>query len=355
MINGNRSLREKAGALIFDMPRYLWTSRPDWLFCPAGMPWMMNRNRDESLICNERRLGVRCQWQWTSDLHVAKVFPRLGLDLMRRALRDWPIVLNSSPDTEPAGRIGVSFIIGHRGQSRVSHLMATLSTIAAQVDAAFECIVVEQSNEPEVESLLPAWVRYVHTPLPRFDMPYSRAWTFNVGAGLARGSLLVMHDNDMLVPRDYTAQLVAREREGYEVINIKRFIFYLDKAHSETIMTACVLSLDNPPEAIVQNLEAGGSFAITRDAFFAIGGFDESFVGWGGEDNEFWERAQTRNVWAYGYMPLIHLWHEAQPDKILGENAPAKRKYWELSTVPPSERIRILVQNQTAQTCSLQK
>jgi GT2 family glycosyltransferase len=67
---------------------------------------------------------------------------------------------------------------------------------------------------------------------------------------------------------------------------------------------------------VVQNLEAGGSFGMARDAFFDIGGFDESFVGWGGEDNEFWERAQTRSVWPFGYVPLVHLWHEPQPEKL---------------------------------------
>ncbi len=66
----------------------------------------------------------------------------------------------------------------------------------------------------------------------------------------------------------------------------------------------------------MQNAEAGGSIALSRDAFHAIGGYDESFVGWGGEDNEFWERAQTRRVWPYGYLPFVHLWHAPQPEKL---------------------------------------
>jgi hypothetical protein len=272
------------------------------------------RNRDEQLVVDSSGSYAGCDWLWTSDLHIAKVFPFVGRALMKRAFNDHPIAFRD----EPARRQetpDVSFIIGHRGLERVPHLMATLSTIAAQVDVAFECVVVEQSNEPEVETLLPSWVRYVHTPLPYKDMPYSRSWTFNVGAEMALGSLLIFQDNDMLVPQRYAAEIAARYKAGYEVINIKRFIFYLDRKHSERILSSRVMALDAPPEVVVQNLEAGGSFGIARDAFFDIGGFDEAFVGWGGEDIEFWERAQTRRVWPYTYLPMVHLWHEAQPGK----------------------------------------
>jgi glycosyltransferase involved in cell wall biosynthesis len=331
------TLKQKLGAIIYDLPGYVKamrrTSRKT-----EDAPWLLIRNRNERLVQDERGIGAQCDWQWTSDLHVAKVFPRVGLNLMRRTLRDWPIALTASPATEASERLAVSFIIGHRGRSRMSHLLATLRSIAAQRNVSFECIVVEQSNEPEVERLLPHWVKYVHTPLPQADMPYSRSWAFNVGADLARGNLLILHDNDMLLPQDYASQMLARQREGYEVINLKRFVFYLDKEHSERIMTSDVLALDSTPECVVQNLEAGGSFAITRDAYRAIGGFDESFVGWGGEDNEFWERAQTRKVWPYGYMPLIHLWHEAQPGKFEQQRHTAAL-FEARSALPVEERI----------------
>lgn len=348
------SFKEKLGAGLYDLPRFLWVTRPESTQLGNTASWVFFRNRNERLIPARVGLGVQCDWQWTSDLYLTKVFPRLGRRLMRRALRDWPIVLDASASTEAPQRPQVSFIIGHRGPSRVAHLLATLQSIAAQRRVALECIVVEQSNEPEVEYFLPPWVRYIHTPLPRADVPYSRSWAFNVGADLARGDLLILHDNDMLLPQDYAAQIIARQSEGYDVINPKRFIFYLGKDHSERIMTSKGILLDTSPDSVVQNLEAGGSVAITRKAFFAIGGFDETFIGWGGEDNEFWERAQTRRVWTYGYMPIVHLWHENQPDKERGEDAPAKRKYWELATIPPDQRIRNLLQRQAAQTSWLQ-
>jgi N-terminal domain of galactosyltransferase/Glycosyl transferase family 2 len=229
-------------------------------------------------------------------------------------LHDWPISMQPEPP-EQSRDLQVSFIIGHRGISRLPHLLCTLLSIAAQREVSFECLVVEQSETPEIKSALPDWVRYVHTPLPTVGMPYSRSLAFNMGVRMAKGDLLILHDNDMLVPESYAAEILKRYKQGYELINLKRFIFYLTEAHSTDIFSRRVLLVDRPAEAIVQNLEAGGSIAIGRAAYMSIGGFDESFVGWGGEDNEFWERAQVLTVWPYGYLPVIHLWHPPQAGK----------------------------------------
>ena len=326
-------LKQKAGAIVQDWPRYEWGLRTSWLrIC----------NRNEKLHTSPDRRGVACDWHWTSDLHVAKVFPSLGRRLMRRVLKDWPIEFNEAPKFDGSS-IQVSVVIGHRGISRLPHLLATLRSIAAQKNVACECIVVEQSAIPEIQSSLPAWVRYVHTPPPQPDMPYCRSWTLNAGARLARGALLVFHDNDMLVPECYAAELWRRFKEGYEVINAKRFVFYLEETETKRFFETAVLPPDASSEAVVQNLEAGGSVAMAKDAFFAIGGYDESFIGWGGEDNEFWERAHTRRVWSYGYLPIVHLWHAAQPEKVK-PNPFGARQFRELSSDPPQRRIAELAQ-----------
>lgn len=326
------SLRQKLGAIAYDLPQFLWSMRPS-----PRHPWVHIRNRDEHLVPDENGIGVECNWQWTSDLHVPKVFPSLGRRLMRRALDDWPIEFGFKPrrGQEP---VQISFIIGHRGADRLPLLLLTLQSIASQRGASVECIVVEQSAKPEARMHLPTWVRYVHTPLPQSDMPYNRAWAFNVGAREASGDILVLQDGDILVPREYGAQLLPLFGEGYEVVNLKRFIFFL----AEAKWAACFVEmmLDEAPESIMQNA-LGGSIAVTRSAYFEIGGFDESFVGWGGEDNEFWSRARTRRVWPYGYLPLVHLWHPTQPGKFSDERATAKL-FERRSEIPAEERIREL-------------
>lgn len=321
------SLKQKLGAALIDIPRYELGLRRNWATI---------RNRRESLSPGPNGVGVACKWRWTSELHVTKVFPSLGARLMQRSIADWPISFADAPTQTP--EVQLSFVIGHRGLERLPLLLATLSTIAAQRGVGCECIVVEQSAQSQIAHALPAWVRHVHTPPPSADMPYCRSWTLNVGARMARGKLVVFHDNDMLIPQMYAAELWARFCEGHEVINLKRFIYYLAEEHSKDICARHRISCDHPPQSVVQNLEAGGSVAVSRDAFFSIGGYDESFVGWGGEDNEFWERALTRSCWPYSYLPIVHLWHRAQPGKG-NQDFVTMHQYRQLSTQPVNERI----------------
>jgi hypothetical protein len=297
-------------------------------------------NRYERLVQSADRSGYRCEWEWTSELHAPKHVPMLSRWLLRRALDDHPIrflpelaTISSAP--------AVSFLIGHRGLDRLPQLLLTLQSIAGQTKVPVECIVVEQDETPKIVGHLPGWVRYVHSRPPSSTMPYCRSWALNSAARLARGRTLVLHDGDMAVPMDYATEIQKRVAEGHDAINLKRFVFYLDRQQTASVLDGKqVLSSVSAP-AVVQNLEAGGSVAITSEAFDAIGGMDEEFVGWGGEDNEFWERCQVRSVWPYGYLSLVHLWHETQPRKGDPSN-PALIRHRELSRVAVDSRIRRL-------------
>src|SRR5690242_3801698 len=138
------SLRTRAGALAYDWPRFLRHIAGDWTRI---------RNRNERLTFDAH--GARCEWVYGSELHLANVYPRTLALLLRRALRDWPIVLRDDAPSA-SGEPLVSFLIGHRGTERLPNLAATLRSIAGQEGVPIECIVVEQSPAPDIEAALPS-------------------------------------------------------------------------------------------------------------------------------------------------------------------------------------------------------
>ncbi len=341
------------GALLLDAPRFIVC-----LLMPAG--WRRMRNRKDSVRFAPDGRGVACEWEYTRTLHICDVFPRTSVWLLRRALQECPVRLQTAPEhvgedavcwngaEQAAGDLTpqVSFLIGHRGLERLPLLLWTLQSIAAQEQIRFECIVVEQSADEQIRDALPSWVRYQHQPVDA-EMPYNRSSTFNLAATLARAPLLVFHDNDMIIPACYGKELFERFEQGYEVINLKRFIFYLDKTSTDRFPVghsgnAC------KSESVVENLEGGGSVAASAQAFGEIGGFDDEFVGWGGEDDEFWDRCQTRKVWEYTGLPILHLWHASQPGKRAkgGRGETTAELIEARMSVPPLDRIAVLIKKE---------
>ncbi|HET7433923.1 MAG TPA: galactosyltransferase-related protein [Thermoanaerobaculia bacterium] len=320
------TLRTKLGALVYDVPRFVRSLR--------GERWLEMHNRNERITRDAH--GVRCEWEFTSDLHIATVYPAAGAMLLRIALRRWPIVRTTRNAEMRTESPRVTIVIGHRGFERLPHLLATIETVAAQT-IPVECIVVEQDVEPRIASQLPPWVRHLFTPC---DTAYNRSAAFNAGVTAARAPIVILHDNDMLAPAAYAAECVARANDGFDFLELKRFVFYLGEEETARVFA----SRDVPhltPATVVQNA-VGASTAARRDAYFDAGGFDEGFVGWGGEDNEFWERAEiSGRANRFGYLPFIHLYHPPQRGKADPAN-PAIARYYQIRAISPEKRRETL-------------
>ncbi|MEB3183699.1 MAG: galactosyltransferase-related protein [Cyanobacteriota bacterium] len=328
------SLKQRLGVWIKD--RWRWERA-----LAAEQPGPLSlANRGERLEAAPDGSGYACRWAFTSRLHAPLVQPELGRRLLDRCLAAAPIERRAAPAVF-RGAPSLSVLIGHRGLERLPLLLATLESLAAQEDVRLECLVVEQDSTARIAASLPGWVRHLHAPLDDPEAPYNRSHTFNAGARAASAPVLLLHDNDMLVPRGYGRRILERIAEGYAVVNPKRFIFYLEPEHSRRLLAGTAGFTASPPECIVQNLEAGGSLAITAQAFAEIGGMDEAFSGWGGEDNEFWDRCRTLPTWIWGYEPIVHLWHRGQPLKLVADN-PNLQRAREAMKIPAPERIKAL-------------
>jgi glycosyltransferase involved in cell wall biosynthesis len=255
--------------------------------------------------------------------------------MMTRALAQWPIRFASPGAVDPEPE--VTFILPIRGKDRVQQLLATIDSILGQEGARVECLVVEQSNSVEVRDALPRSVRYFHLPHPEGDPAWRKCWAYNCGARKARAPLLVCHDADILVPTGYSRALLELARRGFEAMYLQRFLFYLGQEDSMAVTDRRVLGGACPVD-VWQNWK-GGTVAILASAYWRIGGFDERFVNWGGEDNEFQSRCATLNAFSFGSVPFVHLWHPAQPAKHGPERERNLAYLSEVMEVPVQDRI----------------
>ena len=300
-----KQARQTVGALIFDLPRIL----PHLIRKDA---WWQVCNRQDVCSYAPDRHGLSVDGSWSKGIHACTVFPSLGKLLMSRALQQWPIRLADHP--QETGPAWVTVVIPHRGKEREAQLRLCLASFLAQRGAAVECIVVEQSPSPELGPL-PEGVRHIHLCDPLNPEPWRKSWAYNVGVAAASSDLVICHDGDILVPESYAAELLQRFSDPWlEVLHPQRFLFYLNCNDSSHISFQTTLKA-SIPDFVSQNWR-GGTLAIRKRAFTAIGGFDERFVDWGGEDDEFYERCGLLNQDSYGYLPFVHLWHPPQPSKF---------------------------------------
>jgi hypothetical protein len=334
-----RWLKHFAAAWLLDAPRYGWVLRFPVEARRFGRSWVDLRNRGQCLVRRPGQCGVSFVDRWSTDLFYCRARPRVGQLLLSRAVTDWPVIFREAPAKSTDGPL-ISFLIGHRGTARLEHLQATLASIAGQAEVPVECVVVEQDTTLAVAAALPGWVRHIHAPPPDAEMPYSRSWAFNVGARHARGEILVCHDNDLCVPSRYAVELAGLFRRGFEAARLQRFIFYLSESHTREVFDRHHFRPDHAPVEVVQNTN-GGTVAVRRDVYFAVGGHDEGFLGWGGEDNEIFERLQTRRFHDCSYLPFLHLFHAPQPGKAA--RSPNASYFEERERIDARTRIEELI------------
>jgi hypothetical protein len=134
---------------------------------------------------------------------------------------------------------------------------------------------------------------------------------------MAQAPIVMLHDADILVPLNYIEVAVKQFEIGCDAIRPLRFLFYLSRKATGFLHDNLQILPRMEVEAIAQNSQ-GGSTLVRKEVYWKIGGHDESFRGWGGEDLEFLERLKTQKLFRGGMFPALHLWHRPAEKKSSG-------------------------------------
>lgn len=135
---------------------------------------------------------------------------------------------------------------------------------------------------------------------PLDDQPLNRSRLRNEGAKKASGDVLFFVDADTLVPLDQVTEACNQANQQHGVV-LPHDLFRT-QATAEQVEQVLggadweqFLDLSRTPyrdsEPLSKDWHVGPTYAVRRDVFFDLGGFDEEFVGWGEEEKDFLLRA----------------------------------------------------------------
>jgi hypothetical protein len=218
-------------------------------------------------------------------------------------------------DTARETLADVSVVITFRAadEHRVLALGAVLKHYAQW--PMLEVILVEQAAEPErIGHPLPHNVQHHFVFNPG---AFNKSWGMNVGARMSTRAVLLCADADTLLAPDAVEQSARLCRRRFSAV--RPCDRWLDLDATESAVLATGMHAPNWQRTDARNTRrehevlnfCAGAFLVRREAFIALGGFDERFQGWGGEDDAMALKLR-RSGHALGRVAdstVLHLWH----------------------------------------------
>lgn len=180
-------------------------------------------------------------------------------------------------------------------------------------------------------------------------LSFSKSAAVNDGVSRANGDVLVIVDADGYISVDavlYCAKEIRRAREeGHRLWYVPYRQFYrLTEQASDRVLESSpsdpyLFPTPPNPEDIQSRLGSGAGRGhwygaliqiVPREAFYEVGGWDERFRGWGGEDHSIM-RATDTLYWRHKTLPgqVLHLWHPMFSDEGTGDWFAWSKRLWD--------------------------
>lgn len=226
---------------------------------------------------------------------------------------------NPSGAAAPDDRVDVSIVICTR--DRCLHLrqgLAQLGTVAIPDGWRVELVVVDNGSSDETSAVVRAAsladmpVRYV------FEPAKGKGHAYNSGLAAARGSVLLLTDDDTRPPPNWIEEMCRPILDGQvdAVQGGVRIAPHLDRPWLRGVLrtwVAEVVDPEIPPEGLV-----GANMAFSRNAMLEVGPFDPSLgpgaAGFFDDTVYGWRlRATGRKVL---YLPSVAVEHHFDADRL---------------------------------------
>jgi len=202
-----------------------------------------------------------------------------------------------------------SYIICYRHNSE---RFKNLSRILDWLDKFenIEVIVVEQDDSSKL-SIIEKYKFDINHIFTFSNYPFNRSWAFNVGLKESNSEIVIFGDSDLICDVEQF-NFSLKELETSDCVSPYKSVLDLTKEESELDIEDWK-KIERPGRGETDNQKinlTGGIVLYKKSSILKIGGWDENFIGWGGEDD--WQSRKTILFLKFKEMPFrcYHLFHE---------------------------------------------
>lgn len=148
------------------------------------------------------------------------------------------------------------------------------------------------------------------------DGDWSKGRALADGVARATHEVLVIADADSITEPEVLNEAVIRVAAGAPWVVPHKMVYRLSRAHTARVYAGRKPSTGGTSRSPYTGVLGGGITVLTRAAWNTVGGIDERFIGWGGEDLAFgWALETLCGPPVRLSAPLFHLWH---PQEVKG-------------------------------------
>jgi glycosyltransferase involved in cell wall biosynthesis len=142
---------------------------------------------------------------------------------------------------------------------------------------------------------------------------FSRSGSRNDGVSKTDGEIVVVIDSDNYIDISQIEKAIDAASNNNVLIKPNSKFGYVSEESTQNFYNGKKVSLDlvefqSPPASFFH----GGAYVIKRSLWDFVGGMDEEFIGYGGEDDAFHISCESKlgkTIWIKGYD--YHLYHPA--------------------------------------------
>lgn len=203
---------------------------------------------------------------------------------------------------------GISVIIPFQGSDRLDDIVTVVNNIRAMKFANIDIVLIEQDSNKKInqENLEP--INYKHTSRGSL---FNKSAAFNYGVRISKFGNIVLHDGDIVTKPTYLSE-INKVLQNYDGCHLGLNVHYLNQEGTNRLNQSGHLP-DGNLINVVGYFE-GGSIACKKSTYAKIGGFEETYEGYGCEDCCFFERLKgLSNFYDVRSFDFFHLFHSRPP------------------------------------------